>query len=364
MDTLGVDDRLSRRALLVGTARWTIVAAGLVVASSCGSVPRASGAIGSRLETTRIRVRREVACTSVVDAADGLLRAEGFTDIQWIRPGTTVDGWDRLTAGDIDIAVVFVPPLLIRIAAGAPIVFLAGFHPGCVELFGNDRVQAIRDLKGKTVGVNELQGAGRTFAAMIAAYVGLDPASDITWVALPNSAAERAQPFADGKVDAYVAFPWAEYEIRASGIGHVVVSTMVDRPWSQHYCCMVAGNRDFVQRNPVATMRATRALLNAADSSMRDPERTARMLVDNGDVPRYDYALQLLNELPHGWWHEYDPEDSVRFYALRLRDAGMISSSPEKLVAEATDWRFLNAIKAEQPITAASARFVCPPPSV
>ncbi|TME28845.1 MAG: ABC transporter substrate-binding protein [Chloroflexi bacterium] len=364
MNTFGVADRLSRRAMLVGATRWTLCAAGLVVASGCGSVPRLSGAIGSRLETTTIRLRREVTCTSVADVADGLLHAEGFTDVQWMKPGTTVEGWDRLAAGNLDIAVVFVPPLLIRIAAGAPIVFLAGFHPGCVELFGNEHVQAIRDLKGKSVGINEPGGAGQTFAAMIAAYVGLDPASDINWVVLPNSEAERARFLVDGKVDAYVAFPWAEYEIRASGIGHVVVSTMADRPWSQHYCCMVAGNRDFVLRNPVATMRAARALLNAADYSVREPERTARMLVDSGDVPRYDYELQLLNDLPHGWWHEYDPEDSVRFYALRLRDAGMISTSPEKLVAEATDWRFLNAIKAESTIPAASAPFVCPRPLV
>ncbi len=124
MNTSHVDDRLSRRALLVGAVRLTLCAAGLVVAGGCGSVRRASGTIGSRLETATIRLRREITCTSVVDLADGLLHAEGFTDVQWMKPGTMVDGWDRLAAGNLDFAVVFVPPLLMRIAAGGRSCFI------------------------------------------------------------------------------------------------------------------------------------------------------------------------------------------------------------------------------------------------
>jgi len=33
------------------------------------------------------------------------------------------------------------------------------------------------------------------------------------------------------------------------------------------------------------------------------------------------------------------PEDAVRFYSLRLRDAGMIKSSPNKILADGADWR-------------------------
>ena len=46
-------------------------------------------------------------------------------------------------------------------------------------------------------------------------------------------------------------------------------------------------------------------------------------------------------------WREYDPEDTLRFYALRLHEAGMIKSSPNALLAEGTDWRFLNELKRE-----------------
>jgi NitT/TauT family transport system substrate-binding protein len=78
-----------------------------------------------------------------------------------------------------------------------------------------------------------------------------------------------------------------------------------------------------------------------------EPERVARRLVDGGYTARYDYALQTLMELPYGRWREYDPEDTMRFYGLRLHEAGMIKSSPNKIIAEGTDWRFLNELKRE-----------------
>ena len=56
---------------------------------------------------------------------------------------------------------------------------------------------------------------------------------------------------------------------------------------------------------------------------------------------------QSLTELPYAAWREFDPEDTVRFYALRLEEVGMIKSTPQEIIAEGTDWRFLNEIKRE-----------------
>ena len=129
--------------------------------------------------------------------------------------------------------------------------------------------------------------------------------------------------------------------------GHVVVNTAVDRPWSQYFCCMVAGNQEFVRKHPVATKRALRAILKTADVCALEPDRMARLLVDRDYVKRYDYALQTMQELPYGTWREYDPEDTIRFFALRLHEAGMIQSSPQKIIAQGTDWRFFDALKKE-----------------
>jgi NitT/TauT family transport system substrate-binding protein len=124
---------------------------------------------------------------------------------------------------------------------------------------------------------------------------------------------------------------------------------MMDRPWSQYFCCMATGSREFVRHHPVATKRALRALLKATDVCAREPERVAQFLVTKGHTPHYDSALQAMQEMgmAYGGWREYNPEDTVRFYALRLHEAGMLKSSPQKLLAQGTDWRFLNELKRE-----------------
>ena len=87
--------------------------------------------------------------------------------------------------------------------------------------------------------------------------------------------------------------------------------------------------------------------MKGANVCALEPERTARLLVEKGYTMRYDYALQTMQELPYGKWREYDPEDTVRFYALSLHDIGMIKTSPNKLIAQGTDWRFIRELKKE-----------------
>jgi NitT/TauT family transport system substrate-binding protein len=103
------------------------------------------------------------------------------------------------------------------------------------------------------------------------------------------------------------------------------------------------GNR----KHPVATKRALRAILKAADFCASAPEKVTRLLVDKGHTNQYEYALQALREIPYTPWREFDPEDTVRFYSLRLNEAGMIKSSPKKILAQGTDWRFLSELKKE-----------------
>jgi len=251
----------------------------------------------------------------------------------------------HLAAGDADISMNFIAPNIIRLELGDPVVFLAGAHVGCFELVGTDRVRQIRDLRGKTAAVESLGGPEHTFLSSIAAYVGLDPHKDIKWSTQP--AIESVRLLTEGKVDAFLGFPPTAQELRARKIGHVVVNSATDRPWSQYFCCLVTASREFVRKNPVATKRALRAILKSADMCASQPERAARALVDKGYAPRFDYALQVMKELPYGKWREFDPEDTIRFYALRLHEAGMIKSSPQKIIAQGTDWRFLNELKKE-----------------
>jgi NitT/TauT family transport system substrate-binding protein len=105
-------------------------------------------------------------------------------------------------------------------------------------------------------------------------------------------------------------------ELRENKIGHVVVNSAVDRPWSQYFCCMVVANRDSARKHPVATKRALRAILKAADLCAQEPERMAGVLVDGGFTRGRDWAIQSLRAIPYNQWRQLNSEDTVRFYAL------------------------------------------------
>jgi NitT/TauT family transport system substrate-binding protein len=193
--------------------------------------------------------------------AEELLKVEGFTDIEYVDLAPNL--YPAMGAGKIDLSMAFVAPFIIQVDAGAPIVLLGGVHTGCFELFGTERVRAVRDLKGKTVAVPELGGSHHLFVASTATYVGIDPAQEINFVI--HSAAESIELLSQGKVDALMGFPPVPQELRAKRIGHVIMNSGIDRPWSQYFCCLVAGNREFIRRYPVATKRALRAILKASD---------------------------------------------------------------------------------------------------
>jgi NitT/TauT family transport system substrate-binding protein len=110
---------------------------------------------------------------------------------------------------------------------------------------------------------------------------------------------------------------------------------------------MISATTDYVTRYPVATKRVLRSILKAADLCVSDPQMVAQQMVDREFVPSYDYALQTLQEIRYDRWRDFDPEDSLRFYALRMRETGMIKSGPEQIIADGTDWRFLHELKRE-----------------
>jgi NitT/TauT family transport system substrate-binding protein len=316
------------------------------------SVAGAAGMFGTRtsladegpLETTSLRLPHDPGvCLAPLYIAEDLLRAEGFTDIRYVAPpGYSPE--DSVSRGVVDFDLLTPIWAASHLDAGDPVTVVAGVHSGCYELFAHEPIRSIGDLKGKRVGIPDIGSPMHLHVAVMAAYVGLDPANDIEWV---ETASNPMELFAEGKVDAFLGFAPEPQQLRARGFSRVILNTATDQPWSQYFCCMTVGNRAFVRDHPVATKRFLRATLKAADICANEPERAAQRVVDGGFTPRLDYALQALRELRYGVWREFDPADSMRFYALRLHEVGMIKSTPNQIIAEGTDWRFLNEITRE-----------------
>jgi NitT/TauT family transport system substrate-binding protein len=325
---------------------FSIAAAGLAGAAAL-TRSRRSVAEEAPPETTSVRLLYwKDTCLAPIQILDDLLRDEGFADVRYVPAAYSDRGANRLASGDADFVQDDSSITILSIDAGVPAVMLAGVHPACFELFAHESIRSVVDLKGKTVGVSDpTAGTDYLTLKIIAASVGLDPAKDINWVAVGG--ASKSDLLANGKIDAFMTAPPRAQELRARGTGHVILNSTIDRPWSQYFCCMLIGNIDFVRHNPIATKRVVRALLRATDICAARPDWVAQRLVDRGFTPRYDYARQGLDDVSYRSWRDYDAEDAVRFWALREHELGLIKSSPDKIIATGTDWRFLKEVRKE-----------------
>jgi NitT/TauT family transport system substrate-binding protein len=330
---------------IAGLSRRTFLAnaSALSAAALLGMPPPVAAEPPPEVRKIRL-VHVPAICLSPQYLAEELLRLEGFSEIEYVDLPVS-KSLPVVEEGRADMAMGAAPDVVAALDAGRGVLSLAGIHAGCYELFVNGRLAAIKDLAGRSVVITGEDSTERLFISSIVAYVGVNP-RDIHWITT-RSAAEAMQTFVEGKADAFLGFAPQPQELRARKVGRVILDTTQDRPWSQYFCCMLNARREFVEKYPVATRRALRAFLKATDLCAQEPERAARYLADKGYEPRYDMALEVLKGLPYRRWRDTDPEDTLRFHALRLHEVGMIKSSPQKLIAQGTDWRILNALKKE-----------------
>jgi NitT/TauT family transport system substrate-binding protein len=321
------------------------------MASAAGA--GAAGLIGQRSalaedgppELTTVRLLRELGCGAPIKLAEELIRAEGFSDVSYVDFDSGRTDVQMLMNRHMDIGAAFAADVVRELDAGTPVTVLAGMHPGCLELFVRGSISGIKDLKGKTVVLPELEYAQRLTLSIMLAHVGLDAAKDIRW--MTSSEPSPLEVFEAGNADAYFTIPPESLDLRRRKVGRVILRTSSDKPWSQYFCCMLVTRAEFARSNPVATKRLLRAILKATDFCAAEPRLAAERLVGSTGEPGYRDALEMMGDLPYAMWREYDPEDTLRFFALRLNELGFIESSPESLIAAGSDWRFLNEIKGE-----------------
>jgi NitT/TauT family transport system substrate-binding protein len=339
-------DELNRREFIKKTA-LTGAAAYLGIGSDYGIA-----AVEPPPETTTVRFQKiQAPCWVPQLVAEPLLREEGITDIQYIEQKID-QGEEDILAGRVDFTADFTANSLRVVAPGDPIDFISGVHIGCYSLIGSDRIKSVRDLKGKKVWAWEnVMASPNVFFKAFVAYVGLDPDKDVEYVEVPKD--EAIELFKRGKIDAFMSFPPGPQQLREAGIGHVLVDTNVDRPWSQYYCCMILGRRDFIRKNPIATRKVIRSILRANDLVSQDPEMAAQLLVDRKlrKADDQEFMAQSLREIPYDKWRHYSPEDTIRFWALRLRELGIIKYGPQEIINKNTDWSHITSLKDELGMT-------------
>src|SRR5262249_37339552 len=113
-------------------------------ASVLAACPSESARAEAPPETTRLRLGREPSvCLAPQYGAEELLRAEGFTQVEYVPVESVGSPPAAIASGKADLIADAAPALVLLLDAGEPITVLGGIHAGCYELFGTERVRTI-----------------------------------------------------------------------------------------------------------------------------------------------------------------------------------------------------------------------------
>src|SRR5258705_4818689 len=286
----------------------------LLLAGCCAASTALVWSVATRLraegpnpppETTTIRLaKNQTICIAPQYVVSDLLSAEGITNVVYVQSDGGVEQAKAVANGDLDFTLHFSGPLLLQIDRGLRTTILAGIHVGCSGLFAKEGVRSVRDVRGRTVGFQALETSQHIFLSAMATLVGLNPVKDIEWVT--SASVKPIELFAEGKIDAFLVFPPEPQRLRAQNIGHVIVNSAQDRPWSQYFCCMLAGNREVVRKNPIGTKRVVRAMLRPPDLCVSEPALVAQRMVDRRFTARHDCPDHTLSSGSYNRWCDYD----------------------------------------------------------
>ena len=302
-------------------------------------------------ETKKIRLLADptfpVICYAPQLVAEEFLRMEGFTNISYTPYDTNYTEASVLAFDEADMSAAFASDYLVAIDAGHPISIIGGVHAGCIEVFASDRVKTISNLRGKRVVISSLYSAEYMLMSTIAAQIGLNAKRDFEWF-ISSDFSAWPELLKTGEIDAVVAFPPISYQFHDQRIGHVVLNTVSDDPWRYYFCCMLGARTEFVKSYPVATKRAMRAMFKANALCSKDPQTAASIISQHGEeFGERELLLRSLKAIPYDAWRNYDVEASLRFYALRLHEVGLVNRTPNELLKIASDFDMFDALKLE-----------------
>ena len=317
----------------------------------------------STLETTTVRIAYPVECDPGLVLAKGYLQDEGFTDVEFVATPFTSRGW--ITENKADFACAHSEFTVGAIADGLPLRVLSGLHSGCLELWVRDGITDIHDLSGKriSVRVKDIRDMFYAWFAILLGDIGIALKNvDFVEAADPGDYNGMIGAFTGGRADAVLAGgpEGPHLRRRPKPPGHVLLETNTQTPWSQYFCCNLVANRDWAQQNPVATKRVTRALLRATDAAASDHASAARNAVaviaarssqiggqaaggafEDESIVTETMAMCTYN------WRELDPEDTLRFFALKLANVNLITSTPQQIIARGSDFAYMRQWKGE-----------------
>jgi NitT/TauT family transport system substrate-binding protein len=236
---------------------------------------------------------------------------------------------DVLALGGYDITHHLVMYFLKPIEQGLDVKFTGGIHRGCLRVQTSvaSPIRALKDLRGKRIGVPGMGTPPFIFANRVLGANGIDPSKEITWLVFPTG--ELGLALEKGEVDAIADSEPIGSMLAAQGKVRNIADQAVDAPYSTEYCCAVVVSGKFLAHNPSAAAAATRALLKAAKWVEANPAAAAKLSVEGkylaSTIDQNTFAISHLRYVPS----VSGAKAAVTLAAGEMKTAGMLGPSTD-----------------------------------
>ena len=202
---------------------------------------------------------------------------------------------ESIATGKIDVIQVS-PALFKPIEQGLDIKITDGVHTGCIQAVApaNSSINAVKDLKGKTIGVESMGGVPMTLLSVELGKAGIDPKTEVTWKAYPGP--QLLQALDKGEVNVFATWdPFGELAVKA-GNAKIIFSTTTDPAYKDQYCCFVGISGKLVKDDPETAKKITAAFAEAGQWIKLNPAEAAKIAIEkkytSGDI---DITTKLLS---------------------------------------------------------------------
>jgi ABC-type nitrate/sulfonate/bicarbonate transport system substrate-binding protein len=212
-----------------------------------------------------------------------------------------VPGAERLAAamlaGEIPVAVIAAPAVINVVLNGADLVLLGSYTNDVrFQFYGRPEITAVRDLRGKQIGVTGRGGIIRRATEMILRSQGLDPERDVTLIAM-GSVTETMGALIGGAIDASMQGPPNSFRAEDEGMRLLAETKDVGYRTVQQG---IATRRSWIPGHEAVVRGVLQSVAEAIAFAERNPARTQQIIgqytqTDDARLLERTYAAILPN---------------------------------------------------------------------
>lgn len=171
--------------------------------------------------------------------------------------------------------------MLVPVANGVNMTFVAGAHIGCKSIFvpADSDIKTVEDLKGKTIAIHDgIGNSDQNITYRLLDEYGIDPTTEVEYLDIADSAATVAA-MENGEVDASI---FSDYFVLANYPDdmRMICSITYSPEFQDEPCCVTAMNNDFIKENPVHAKYVVKAIKRAGEYSRLNSEDAVQAMFD------------------------------------------------------------------------------------